>query len=100
MPHLRYLRHRDIGEAGLAEHAPGLGRIAESEEWRTRWNRHIHVPVLLNRPDHDSKGDRLVRRVPNGESNAASGAQYAMRFSQGLLWPAEVQHPEVQDNGI
>ena len=92
--------HLNIGEAGVLERAAELRLVAEPEERRTLGERHVGIPELLDRGEHQSEADGRFRRRPDGERITAAAPQHPIRFRNRGVRPREMEQAEVHDDRV
>src|SRR5947207_11217002 len=69
-PDLRDEFHAWRLEAGILQNPHALPRIAETEERRSRRQRHRHVTVALYGTQHKAEPDGLLRSRPHREAKS------------------------------
>src|SRR5262245_3808583 len=90
----------DIDKARRCQNPPGFLRITETEEWRSRRNRHIQVAVLLNGIENDAESTGSLRYIPDGECDSTALPQHAMGLLDGSLRPGKMEHSEIQHHCV
>src|SRR5262249_36519491 len=99
-PHLLNLDDVDVYKPNGRKRTLRFLRIAESEKRRTRWYRHIEIAVLLDSIDHDAEPNSPIGSLPHRKGDPAAWPQHAIRIRERSLRPREVEHSEIQDDGI
>jgi len=63
----------------------GISVLAETEEGRRRWQRHVQGAVVLNRAQNNTESDGFLRLRPHRETDSSPGTEHAVRLRERLL---------------